>query len=1118
MGNKKLEKLQRKSYEKDLKIAEYSFTCNQEEVICHESPKITVEGEGIRLHFFRYGLLDKATPVEDEIDVEVEKAVIAKEDTAEILLLNKATEDVIVYNKDTKEVKQTIALEEVVYKKEKFKEYGLPQLKNFSLTRTALCEGYIYLINDEDPEEYYELAVDKCGMLSHILWEYSKDKKTGEYLDIRKKQSEKISYKMVEKGKKLRVAFSPVQWSRKYFNEINASNEKKERMQLIECNGFSKEYQAEENAMLLPFHQVKATFPNRHPFASILQDNLNDIFITERAQDQKAKKNGEANETLEDMFITFHDPTTLADEICLGIDREIIRLQAIITSLQTGKSLKEVFKLLLQGKKVTIDDNKTTKQILYLFRLAQLSYDFVYNTHENTDKYGEKTINTTKDKVANVYTAGILGAFIEHGGASKKKLEKILGKKERLAQKSVINSYRDDLGNFMKSDYYQDALEYCFSGIADDIEDAKGLVAEHFIVLGQYPNMYDRHLDLNKEYQLVHDEWYKKINETLYNKNPEYFKKSTKILDISIDIQDINKLSLTKKTIKQIEKIFKAYANHETYVGAFTVLKQKEMPITGKVSYFRDKKTRKAIFKFKALENFETEINGKKLTYEINGKPATLKKYKQHWHLEYEKMTRKNADQLVKDGKLEVNLKGNLPKRFKSEVEKFLKSNAFAGVVLMIEAYVWGKAVKKITEDPKLKNFAEFGEASIKLGAATGTLIKEMKLYDKYLIKRGLGSDVVLGRVRNFTRNVGALKIISSAITVFTASRDSYLSFSLRDNDAATIYAMASGIGATFLFADISMLVSGSAAVFGLGFWPAALLGGALVGCYYLAAKYFKDSELEAYFKNYPLSDFAAIPSAHETSQEYISRLVVNPAKTMNNPWFGSVQSDEFKTYTNFEKAYTALLDILVPSIVIVEPASHEYIDYHKGFYKYNAITHRFKASIYSAQKINDLDQLAIKAWYYPYGINTKAALRPNGRIAITTFIYEAPQKNYFNNEELTPNCQISFGLPNDFIFNLEEYPKGEVLFICRIKVADGEYIPTSFHTEPRYIFGHAQTHNKINTNTNLMQSVFSAHRYGQRIGVTNVKLVNMPKEEALRKPKIISEKSISKLQSYYIN
>ncbi|WP_159258127.1 hypothetical protein [Tenacibaculum maritimum] len=83
MGNKKLEKLQRKSYEKDLKIAEYSFTCNQEEVICHESPKITVEGEGIRLHFFRYGLLDKATPVEDEIDVEVEKAVIAKEDTAE---------------------------------------------------------------------------------------------------------------------------------------------------------------------------------------------------------------------------------------------------------------------------------------------------------------------------------------------------------------------------------------------------------------------------------------------------------------------------------------------------------------------------------------------------------------------------------------------------------------------------------------------------------------------------------------------------------------------------------------------------------------------------------------------------------------------------------------------------------------------------------------------------------------------------------------------------------------------------------------------------------------------------------------------------------------------------
>jgi hypothetical protein len=49
------------------------------------------------------------------------------------------------------------------------------------------------------------------------------------------------------------------------------------------------------------------------------------------------------------------------------------------------------------------------------------------------------------------------------------------------------------------------------------------------------------------------------------------------------------------------------------------------------------------------------------------------------------------------------------------------------------------------------------------------------------------------------------------------------------------------------------------------------------------------------------------------------------------------------------------------------------------------------------------------------------------------------------------------------------------------------------------------------------MASIFSAHRYGQRVGVTNVKLIDMPEEEALQKPKIISEKNITKLQSYHI-
>jgi len=1129
MEDLELEALQRASYEEDLKTAEYSFTCNDDGVICHESPKITIEGKGVRLSFLRYGVLDKATPVQYEEDVEAEepKAVIAGEETAELLVVNNKTDKVYAYDTTTHKLKEYAELDEVIVTKNKFEEYGVPKLENFNIARTALTTGYIYLINKENSNEYYELAVDEQGMLSHILWEYSKDKETGEYLDVRKQQKEKISYKIVKEKKKLYVAFSPVQWSRDYFNEINASDDKKKAvMKLIDCSGFPKDYQAEETADVLPFHQVKATFQYDHPYTNVLQENLNDIFITEREQTQKAEEEGgdANNDILEDMFITFHDPTAVADEICVGIDKEVTRLQAIMTSLQTGKPTEEIFLLLMKGEKVPVEDSKTTRQIQYLFRLAQISYDFVYNNDDNTDTYGEKNVGL----IPNIYSLWLLQAFYGHGGASKEKLEKILAVTERATQRAIINSYRDDLGNLMKSDYYQDALEYYFSGIADDVEDAKGIVAEHFIALGQYPNMYDRHLDLKNEYKLASDNWYKRINETLYNPDPEYFKNSTKILDTTIYVQDVNVLSLIKKTTKQIEKIFKAYANHETYVGAFVALKQKKMPITGKVSYFRDKKTRETTIKFKSLENFETEINGKKLKYEINGKPATLKQYKKHWHLEYEKMTKQSVEKLINHGKLEVNLKTNLPKRFKNEVEKLLKSNAFAGVVLMIEAYVWGKAVKQFAEDPsKYKNKEKLAFSSIKLAAASGTLIRELKLYDKFLIKKGYEGAVLHNKVDIFGRRIAVLKIASSAITVFTASRDSYLSFSARDNDAATIYAMAAGIGATFLAADVAMLVSGSAAVFALGFWPAALLGGALIGCYYLAAKYFKDSELEAYFKNYPLSDFALVPNVDETSQQYIVRLAASPSKAINDPWFDSVQSDEFKTYSNFEKAYTALLDILVPSVTIVEPQPHEFGSYRKGFDKHNAITNHFKAYIYSAQKINDFSELDVKAWYYPHGIIV--GIPDQYRIEITSFYYEDSKmlvKSYQDygaisnddGDELIPNFGVGFKLPPEYYWNFEKYKYGEVLFVCRIRVDDAQYTPTNFNSAPRYIFGFSQTHNERDYNWKHMTGLLSAFRYGKRVGVRNLKLTDIPKEEALLKPKIISENSIPQLESYFVN
>jgi hypothetical protein len=248
-------------------------------------------------------------------------------------------------------------------------------------------------------------------------------------------------------------------------------------------------------------------------------------------------------------------------------------------------------------------------------------------------------------------------------------------------------------------------------------------------------------------------------------------------------------------------------------------------------------------------------------------------------------------------------------------------------------------------------------------------------------------------------------------------------------------------MGAVFLAADISALISSGVTAFALGFWPAALLGGAMIGCYYLVAKYFKDTQLQGYFKNFPLSDYSLPPKISEQPHEYIHRLVTQRAKTIINPWIKTLMVKEYRSYHNFEKAYTALLDIIVPSMVILQPAKVENSRYRANFNKANLITNRFEAHIYSAQNIAYHDDLEIRAWFYPNGI--KAPLKEGSRFEITTFTYKFPKPDPFNRhkDEIIPNCIVNFGLPPQFYSQYREYHNGEVLFTCRIRVEDQEYI-----------------------------------------------------------------------------
>ncbi len=1105
-----------KNQEKEFKqiITQLSFTAAYKNVVCNEMPTLDIEKRGIKLHFLRYGLFDVCS------DYSVPTTSYSSPDSAayfKAIFFNeekKATVGKVINEKPSESELKNQDFIPFVQLNAVIMDSEIPANENFSVSKTPLRAGYVYMINDQTPhDDFKEFRVDDFGLLHEILW--SKNKKDGSYLDVRTTFDLGIMYKILDRNNQTYCfAFSPVQWKANYVKELLDSKEKRGQRCKVKvlCKGIPKDGET-NNMSVSHYNNTPIVVSDRNPMAYKYREILTRIADDEKRQDKLG-----GNILLEDMFIILDDPIGCANEICVGIDSEILRLKAMMASLQTGKSTVEILSMLQKGEQLPKSDTEKSRQIQYLHRLAQLTYDFVYNNHDNSEKYNSDVIkNTVANRVLDFTVGGVFRPFTEQKGVEKIKLEKILGVEERKVQRKVINTYRDDLGTFLKSDYYQDATDDYMNSIPDRIEDAKGVIAVHFIALGSYPNMYDRHLDLTNVYEPKKDPWYIHINETLYNENPSVFNKSTKILDYKIDIQDMFVLSIINKTVGVIERIIKAYANHDSYIGAFIKLKQKKLPIPvkSKISYFRDKNTRVATFKFKALEEFETKINNRNLRFEINGEKATLHKYKKYWHLEYTKMTKQSAEALIKNKKLEVNLKGNLPKRFKGEAEKVLKSNAFGGLVVLIEVFVLSKAVNSFLKDPSYRGFEKFGFASVQLGAASMSLIEKMNLYENHLAKKGFVGEIFRSSMDDFSKNIAKLKIVSSAITVFTASRDSYRSFSVRDNDAAALFGMAAGIGAVFLFADVTALIGGGVAVFALGFWPAALLGGALLGCYYLAQKYFVDTQLEGYFKNFPLSDYALPPKDTELPHDYINRLVSHSTATVINPWFVSAQAKEYTSFSNFEKAYTAFLDIAIPSLVVLEPEPNAgYVAPIKGFDIHNVSTNRFRASIYSVQNISEFYDLDIKAWFYPFGI--KAPLKKGRRFEITTFISSFPEKSFlFDADKMTPNCIVSFGLPDLFYWRYMDYPDGEVLFTFRVRVQDDEYTPSDFNHNKRYVFTNAQLHNKVNNNTRYMTSIFTAHRYQQPINVRKVKLQNMSEEEAMQKPKIVTENSIKMLASY---
>ena len=236
-------------------------------------------------------------------------------------------------------------------------------------------------------------------------------------------------------------------------------------MKKVHCTGFQEGQKCTQDG-ICSIQDIVGYFPNDQDGNALwFKDTLEKV-----TYNQKNVKDG----FLKDMFVALEDPLACADTICESIDREFDRLQSIIQASQTGIPPKEIFEAIVKEKKIELDPcNEQRRQIGFLHTLATTSYRYVFDNPEleKTHHAKRQDYYVVNDRRSDKVRINKTTPFYVKSGVSKEKLEKILAVKERRKQRNRIHSFRDDLGELMESDYYQDVFDDYLDNIGDYIED-----------------------------------------------------------------------------------------------------------------------------------------------------------------------------------------------------------------------------------------------------------------------------------------------------------------------------------------------------------------------------------------------------------------------------------------------------------------------------------------------------------------------------------------------------------------------------------------------------------------------------------------------------------------------
>ncbi|MFA9371107.1 MAG: toxin VasX [Labilibaculum antarcticum] len=1058
--NLELEEKQVKEY--DDKLLDYLFTCEGGGATVAKSSKLATKKPGIRLHFSRFALFPNSCK-----DQSSENKVISSHQGQE-----------------------SESIEEVF-------PSGATPVEGFFYSKTSLDAGFMYIMDEGNPNLWYEYQVNDLGNLSPISWADNKDS-NGSYLDIRKTSAKAISNKTFKQGTVLWIAFSPVQWSIDYHTLMRTNTQRRaERMVKVVCSGFERGA-ASEVEYITPFDSTFGIFPPEQKHQAFwLNNTMKEIIADDNAAIAK-----DPQTLKEDMFVTLHSPLACALDINYQLGIKNIEFRSLVENIQTGQEIKDIKEILMDGG---IDIPPISAEHQSLFSLALACYQIVYSDRKTAEKYdggmpggnwndthfpSELAKQNKADQIASErkrqnrsYGGGSgngyaqLGRAMQTGsqmdpnryhkelyignGLDRQKIEGILGVLDRQELRGEVIKLREKLANFLNSPYCKKILDDYLHNIETLKLNGMSGLAVIFENLFVSPYDIDNHLLLKKD-RKKDDKIKKWIYELIDEKSVHSDVTQTGIKSQTPGYQNMDPLHALMSSDLNLEHTWDEQLGIEVKMAGFGsamlgFMTKKAFDL--KVIDGKNLRSLKEIKEF-VVKKLQTK-------YKYKGSPIyLLRKSEMYLQLDafgvtgetlkksYVKVApyagRKDWLMIYKNSpEVHIEIDGNnkmisMPIEYDVELSQrdvqLNKLNQKAAKILNSKTFTLGIAglhmlnmYNAVTSFDEQKKYKSIVNTA---GVAADLTEAILNVQMSRLTARGVQKIGMEGlfRASNVFGAIGGFA--TSAMCVW----DSVDAFGNSDVDAGVAWA---GAGVAYGVSTVMVTFCSGMAFAG----PIGLIAAGVGLGFFVLANVLTDTDLEYYFKHFLLCDQLVLAKKEgQLPGTYATFILENKKKLMGE----APEQKDINTIMNPDDAQVRLWDLLVCTEMLFVPTDSKMTSY-TSYSSIGASTsstikyYSFDVTMQFMQFLEVDSEVEMKAFLYPKGFKKD---QPMEIISKKISTNKMPGINI--NQEDTNSLKIKLSIPTIYRDQVTEF--SDILFAVRINNKDTSFPFLKNENQKRYL------------------------------------------------------------------